>query len=133
MIERLVVVAIVIVLVSGVGLAYRMRSERRRRRLIGTRVRSIGGSTGAQILAFSGPGCHSCVVQKQILENPPNPWDHSVEIRHVDASRQYELARSFGVITVPTTVITAADGRIVGINTGITNAEILREQISRAA
>jgi thioredoxin-like negative regulator of GroEL len=59
--------------------------------------------------------------------------DGRIQIEHFDATVAPDLARQFGVLVVPTTVVAAPDGRIVAINGGLTDRDRLREQIVNAA
>ena len=86
-----------------------------------------------RILAFSGPGCSACAVQKRILEQVVAELEGRVQIEHLDATVAHDLARQFGVLVVPTTVVAAPDGRVVAINGGLTDLDRLRAQIVNAA
>jgi thioredoxin-like negative regulator of GroEL len=82
------------------------------------------------VIAFSGPGCAACVTQRRILDAVVADWNGPVEVAYVDVVAEHELARRFGVMVVPTTVVAAPDGRIVGINGGLADADRLRAQLN---
>jgi thioredoxin 1 len=50
----------------------------------------------------------------------------------VDASAQPSVAQTFGVLTVPTTVVLDARGRPVAVNHGFTPADRLASQVRAA-
>src|SRR5262249_26261753 len=83
-------------------------------------------------IAFSGPGCAACRTQRRILDAVVADWNGTVEVAYVDAVAESEMAHRFGVLVVPTTVIAAPDGRIVGINGGLVDADRLRAQLAAA-
>ena len=52
----------------------------------------------------------------------------------VDAARQPDAARAFGILTVPSTVVVAAGGKhVVAVNHGFTPSQRLVEQLTLAA
>jgi thioredoxin-like negative regulator of GroEL len=50
----------------------------------------------------------------------------------VDAARQPAIARAFGVLTVPTTIVLAASGKVIAVNQGFAPSKRLVEQLQRA-
>lgn len=85
-----------------------------------------------RVIAFSGPGCAACHTQRRILETVVAGWKGTVDVAYVDAVAETELARQFGVMMVPTTVVAAPDGRIVGVNGGLVDGDRLRAQLAAA-
>jgi thiol-disulfide isomerase/thioredoxin len=128
-------ILLVLLLLGSIGLAGTLvralaqRHYQRVRRL----TRLPATAPLPRILAFSGPGCSACAVQKRILEQVVSEMDGRIQIEHFDATVAPDLARQFGVLVVPTTVVAAPDGRIVAINGGLTDRDRLREQIVNAA
>jgi thioredoxin-like negative regulator of GroEL len=55
-----------------------------------------------------------------------------VRVIHVDAASRPEVARAFGVMTVPSTVVLAPSGHVVAINQGFAASSRLIEQLARA-
>jgi thioredoxin-like negative regulator of GroEL len=55
-----------------------------------------------------------------------------VRVIRIDASRQPHVARAFGVVTVPSTVILEPAGRVVAINQGFAPSTRLIEQLQSA-
>jgi hypothetical protein len=52
-----------------------------------------------------------------------------VPVRAVDAVADAEMARRFGVLTVPSTVGVDAQGRVAFVNYGLTQLPRLQEQV----
>jgi hypothetical protein len=86
------------------------------------------------VVAFSTPSCAAChVAQSPAIERARVELS-GVEIRRIDvnAARIPEAARAFGIVTVPSTVVIAAQGtRIVAVNQGFTPSDRLVEQLQR--
>lgn len=127
---------IAITLVSGlmlIGVLVRGLVARRHVRLIETLTLETVPAGSPRIIAFSGPGCAACTTQRRILESLSAEWQTAVDVEYVDAVVEATRARRFGVLAVPTTVVAAADGRIIGINSGLATDERLRAQLREAA
>ena len=52
-----------------------------------------------------------------------------VRVIHVDAAERPEVARVFGILTVPATVVMDRGGAVVGANQGFATAERLATQL----
>lgn len=132
MIERLVLAVAIVALVGAVGYGLQFRTAWQRRQIATLRLEP-GGGIAPRVIAFSGPGCPSCRTQRRVLDAALAAWAGAVEIAYVDAVAEPELARRLGVAVVPTTVVAAADGRIVGITGGVTDPNHLLRQLDEAA
>lgn len=83
----------------------------------------------ALILAFSTPECAPCkTVQRSALEALEQAFPGLVAVRDVDALARSDLARRFGILTVPSTVVIGRAGEIRAINHGIASTERLAVQ-----
>jgi thiol-disulfide isomerase/thioredoxin len=84
------------------------------------------------VIAFSTPSCAAChAAQSPAIEHARAELAE-VDIRRidVDVARQPEVARLFGILTVPSTVIIGPHGtRIVAVNQGFTPSARLVEQL----
>jgi thioredoxin-like negative regulator of GroEL len=130
MTDRLV---LALAIVTGIALLGFLARRLRARRLAAvmseeTVVASAAGIP--RVIAFSGPGCAACRTQRRILDAVVADWNGTVEVAYVDAVAEREMAHRFGVMVVPTTVVAAPDGRIVGINGGLVDADRLRAQLA---
>ena len=132
MIERLVVACVIIGGLALAGFVVRSVAARRRAHLLADNPVASSPSGVPRVIAFSGPGCAACKTQRRILDQFVAEWNGAVEVAYVDAVAETELARRFGVIVVPTTVVAAPDGRVVGVNGGLVDGERLRAQLAVA-
>lgn len=92
-----------------------------------------GGEAGrVHLLAFSTPQCRQCrLLQKPALEEVLARSD-LVKVVPVDALEQPELAKRYGILTVPSTVVLAANGEPTAVNYGYAPARVLLEQVQAA-
>lgn len=96
-------------------------ARRRAEKIVGT---SAGGP---HILYFTTEQCSTCrLLQEPALREIDAP------VRRVDALAEPELARRYSILTVPSTVVIAPDGRTVKVNYGFATAARLRRQLSLA-
>ncbi len=87
----------------------------------------------ARIVVFSGPGCSACHTQRRIVDELVRGWPQPVTVETVDAVSDPELAGHLGIIIVPTTIVAAPDGRIIGFNGGLVETDHLMRQLRSAA
>ena len=138
MLERLVILGILIVLVVLAVVVVRAWTRARAGRL--TRGspeplwRQLGTTPDGRqtVIAFSTPACAAChTAQRPALELLEQQLGvQSVRVIHVDAARQPEVARVFGVLTVPSTVVLAQSGYVAAVNQGFTPAPRLAAQLA---
>lgn len=91
------------------------------------------GTAAARLLVFSVPFCGDCAVQRRVIDEHLPLWRESVEISYHDAAKESDLARSFGILSVPALVVAAPDGRIVGVRHGLVDGDGVRSLIAAAA
>ncbi len=83
------------------------------------------------VLYFTTPNCAPCkTVQRPALQRLQAHLGERLQVIEVDASAQPELARAWGVLSVPTTFIIDARGQLRHVNHGATRAEKLIEQLT---
>ncbi|MCS7222244.1 MAG: thioredoxin family protein [Anaerolineae bacterium] len=133
MIERLLILAAFALVITMIALVWRMAQRRHLAALVRRGI-AEPGAPGAErlptILYFTTPDCAQCRLrQTPILEQLLLELDHAIVLRKVDALEREDLARRYGVLTVPTTVILDAAGRPRAINHGLATADRLRRQI----
>jgi thiol-disulfide isomerase/thioredoxin len=88
----------------------------------------------AVILYFTTPECAPCrTVQRPALQRVQSEWGDRLQVIEVDATRRADLARRWGVLSVPTTFLLDASGKPRFVNHGVTRAEQLIEQLHRLA
>lgn len=82
------------------------------------------------ILYFTTAACSICKTHQ---EPAFRKLGAGVDVRRIDALAEPELARRFDVITVPTTVVVAADGSPAHVNYGFASAQRLEKQLLQLA
>lgn len=140
MLDRALIAAAVAVVVAGLVLAGRGLARRRLARL-----RSLPAGTlwtaletapdgRATVVSFSTPSCAACwTAQKPALAVVEDWAEGAVRVIWVDAAERPEVARAFGVLTVPATVVISPGGEVLAANQGFAPAERLAEQLGVAS
>jgi thioredoxin 1 len=132
MFERFLIAAAVIALAAAVYLAWRAHGRRRlsaaAEQSAPAEVRRLVDGTRPAVLYFSTPDCAQCRLQQApILGQLSARVD--VAVHKLDAIEQEALARFYGILTVPTTVVLDAELRPVAINHGVTPLPKLLAQV----
>lgn len=128
--ERLIVLAVLAAVVAAGVIAVRWWAGRRAAALAAMSGETVWSELDAEadgrwgVVAFSTASCGECRVQDHILEQLP-----SARVLHVDAAERPAVARRFGVMTVPSTLVLDPEGRVRAVNHGLADLRRLREQI----
>ena len=137
--ERLLILAVLVLIVTIGVLLARHWTARRIRKLAegGAPVWDALGERPdgrRALVAFSTPSCAACRTAQApaIRVAEQHLGASTVRVIRVDASRQPEVARAFGVLTVPSTVVLEPAGRVVAVNQGFAPSGRLIEQLQRA-
>ena len=132
----LVLLAPLVALVIVGAASYALQMQRRgQNRLVGHVVdadapRGVAMLADPSILYFTGVNCSVChVAQKPALASLPERLGRTVSIREVDVAEDPALARSYRVLTLPTTIVLRPDRSIAAINAGFAPADTLRRQL----
>src|SRR5918911_4421669 len=65
------------------------------------------------LVVFSSPGCAAChTAQLPSVEAVSSQFGNALRVMNVDIAQQPEVSRAFGVMTAPSTVVLAGDGRV---------------------
>lgn len=133
MLERLALLFVLLlglaVLYLAVGLSGRVRRNRRVNRIIDPAL-SEGRPT---VLFFTADYCSVCHHrQRPALDHLLTQLDGSRDLRvvEVDAAADTSLAKRFGVLTLPSTVVLSPEGRVGAVNYGFAPSEQLRAQVA---
>jgi thiol-disulfide isomerase/thioredoxin len=132
MAERLLILTLGIVLAWTACAVWRLWQQRRLRTLtVATApqevARIVDGRRPA-LLYFTTPECAQCRLQQApILNQLAAKVD--IAIHKLDAVEQETLARFYGIMTVPTTIILDAQLRPVAVNHGVAPLQRLQAQI----
>ena len=82
------------------------------------------------LVYFTTPDCIPCkTVQRPAITRVSNVLGEDVEVIEIDATERPDLAKAWGVMSVPTTFVLDANGEARYVNNGVARAEKLLEQI----
>jgi len=86
------------------------------------------------LVSFSTPSCAACHTAQApaVKAVEAHLGAEVVRVIKIDAARQPEVARAFGVLTVPSTIVLAPTGQVVAVNQGFAPSGRLVEQLQRA-
>ena len=87
-------------------------------------------SSRVQILAFSSADCQPChTLQAPALQRLIETRQDDISVVEIDAHNSPQLTQRYHVLTVPTTVVLDAEGRVHAVNYGFANTQRLLEQV----
>ena len=140
MLERmLLLLALAALLLAGIVLV-RGWTRARQRQLLAQTPEPLWDSLGMQpdgrptLVAFSTPSCAACHTAQtpavRLLEREIGPA--GLRVVSVDAARQPAVARAFGILTVPSTVVLGSSGLVSAVNHGFAPSDRLSAQLSAA-
>jgi thiol-disulfide isomerase/thioredoxin len=82
------------------------------------------------IVYFTTPTCVPCkTVQRPALDKLSSMLGEKLQVVEIDATERPDLAKIWGVMSVPTTFLLNAKGEARYVNNGVARAEKLMEQI----
>jgi len=82
------------------------------------------------LVYFTTPDCVPCrTVQRPAIERVSDLLGEKLEVIEINAYEQPDLAKTWGVMSVPTTFVLDANGDARYVNNGVARAEKLLEQI----
>jgi thiol-disulfide isomerase/thioredoxin len=82
------------------------------------------------LVYFTTPDCAPCkTVQRPAIHRVSNLLGERLEVIEIDATERPDLAKVWGVMSVPTTFVLDARGQARYVNNGVARAEKLLEQI----
>jgi thiol-disulfide isomerase/thioredoxin len=82
------------------------------------------------LVYFTTPDCVPCkTVQRPAINRISSLLGEALEVVEIDATERPELAKAWGVMSVPTTFVLDAQGEARYVNNGVVRAEKLLEQI----
>lgn len=118
------------IMVSGVVIYWYLNQ-----RLLARAQGSVHALFGAQpdkptIVYFTTPDCAPCkTIQRPALEKLTSLFGEGISVIEIDASQNPELAKTWGVMSVPTTFLLDQKGAAKYVNTGVARLEKLMEQV----
>jgi len=82
------------------------------------------------LIYFTTPDCVPCkTVQRPAIDRILNLLGEKLQVIEIDATEHPDLAKTWGVMSVPTTFLLDARGEARFVNNGVARAEKLLEQI----
>ena len=123
--SQLWAIAVAGVVVLAAAVLELIRSRRARRAAL---ICEGAPSTEPYILYFTGDGCTVCRTHQE----PALAKLSGVRIDKIDAIAERDLAESFHVYTLPTTVVMCTNGKALYVNYGYASARKLEGQLSDA-
>lgn len=82
------------------------------------------------LVYFTTPDCAPCkTVQRPAIDRISRVLGEKLEVVEIDAMERPDLAKTWGVMSVPTTFLLDASGEARYVNNGVARAEKLLEQI----
>ncbi|MDL1911551.1 thioredoxin family protein [Chloroflexi bacterium CFX6] len=82
------------------------------------------------IVYFTTPDCAPCkTVQRPALDQLVSLLGDKLQVIEIDATQRPDLAKQWGVLSVPTTFLLDARGEARYVNNGVARAEKLMEQL----
>jgi thioredoxin 1 len=82
------------------------------------------------LVYFTTPDCVPCkTVQRPAIQKVARALGEELEVIEINAYEQPDLAKTWGVMSVPTTFVLDARGQARYVNNGVARAEKLLEQI----
>jgi thioredoxin-like negative regulator of GroEL len=140
MIERLLIVLTLALVMIVAVVAVRAWSGRRVAGLKAGQARRLWTALGESpdgrpsLVVFSTPSCTACrTTQHPAVEAVEARFGETLRVLKVDLSRRPSVGHAFKVLTAPSTVVFAADGRVGSFNHGFAPAEQLAAQVSAVA
>ena len=120
------IIALVIVVVA-VGLYYLNN-----RLMLGRAPKDALGEPGKPVLLyFTTPTCAPCkTVQKPAIMQLKEKLGEMFSIVEIDATEQPDMARRWGVLSVPTTFVIDSRGQARYVNHGVARADKLLKQLN---
>ncbi len=118
------------IMVSGVVIYWYLNQ-----RLLARAQDGVHALVGAQpdkptIVYFTTPDCAPCkTIQRPALEKLTSLFGEGISVIEIDASQNPELAKTWGVMSVPTTFLLDQKGAAKYVNTGVARLEKLMEQV----
>jgi len=102
---------------------------------LGRSVNQVNGIPAFQpgkptILYFTTPTCAPCkTLQRPAIDSIKERMGEKLQVIEIDASQQTDLAKEWGVLSVPTTYVLDADGKPRHVNHGVAPAAKLIQQL----
>jgi thioredoxin-like negative regulator of GroEL len=126
--------AIAALLIGIVAMSLRVQ-QRGQLQLVGRIIDSPLGvrpHSEPSVLFFSSTTCAIChTAQRPALDTLVARSSGRLAVREIDVAAEPDVARSYRVMSLPTTIVLGAEGDVTAINVGFASAEKLAGQLAR--
>jgi len=138
MLERVLLLVAVAALVLAAVVLVRAVASVRRRRLLQESAEPLWDSLGMQpdgrptLVAFSTRSCAAChTAQAPAVRLVQDSLGQAkLRVVSIDAASRPTVAKTFGIMTVPSTVVLAPSGQVLAINHGFAPSDKLSRQLA---
>lgn len=129
--EILLRLAVALAIIGGAIAAYRLSNRWLLGRADGRAADLLPGRPHKPVLVyFTTPTCAPCkTIQWPAIQKARGQLGERFEVVEIDAAAKPELARRWGVMSVPTTFVLDARGQARYVNNGIARADKLIRQL----
>ncbi len=94
---------------------------------------SLPSSSNPKVVYFTTPDCAPCrTVQRPAIQRLKQTLGEQLDVVEINAVEQPDLARQWGVLSVPTTFILDRQGKPLHVNHGVTQTDKLLKQVQSA-
>jgi thiol-disulfide isomerase/thioredoxin len=128
MYERLAIILFVVIIAAiGIGLVRRRGKQRAQ-----NAIQRLGITPGIlTVVYFWSPRCHLCRnAQKPILERMVEEYSEKyLRLISYNVDESAEIAKTWGVMTIPTTFIVDQSGEVLFVNIGLVTDTVLHRQL----
>ena len=132
MLERFLILLALVVFAVVVVQVVRALARRRAQASVGQmapdRLRSRLPAKGPAFVYFYGPNCATCADQALVLDALARA--ERIPVLSVDTASEQELADALGALTIPTTALVDAAGRVRQVNLGYHPRHVLERQLA---
>lgn len=126
MVERLLLTLAIALMGAILLAALRRLHQRRASRQLAATAAAVRQPA---ILYFRSDHCAPCRAQSHHLRQLQHDLDGRLAIRVIDAERESDLAARYGIVTLPTTLVTDGRGQVKHINYGLAASATLARQL----
>jgi thiol-disulfide isomerase/thioredoxin len=120
---------LIAVVLIGLGVALYALNNRR---MLNRAPKDLLGEIGKPVLLyFTTPTCAPCkTVQKPAIAQIKEKLGEMLNVIEIDATEQPEMAKRWGVLSVPTTFVIDSRGQARHVNHGVARADKLLKQLN---
>ncbi|MSQ61354.1 MAG: thioredoxin [Dehalococcoidia bacterium] len=127
--ERILLALLLLAVFAAAVIAGRWWVRRRAGSALAAAVSVAGEEDVDRVLLFTTEDCVQCrEMQRPALERLRERWPRPLIVEEIDAIARRDMARQYGVLTVPSTVVFAG-GQPRGVNYGFVPAEKIARQL----